>query len=98
MPNAAAAAAVDMELPGLLVMNNKFYIKIDEKAIHLPSTVTLLQEAVAYLVMFYYILDLNYPEPLKFVFGFFERLFQIENSGSVSYDLKKLCAFVCDDM
>ena len=57
----AAAKAKEMELPGILQINDQFLIKVDEAAITLPSDVQLLEEAVAWLMMYYYVLGLNYP-------------------------------------
>lgn len=78
-----------MELPGVLDINNQFFVKIDESAILLPKSVTTITEAFAYLTMYYFILNLNYPQSLKFIFLFFEKLFEIEPS-SHSEDVKKL--------
>ena len=57
----AAAKAKEMELPGILQINDQFFIKVDEAAITLSSDVQLLEEAVAWLMMYYYVLGLNYP-------------------------------------
>lgn len=69
-----------MELPGILQIGNQYFIKIDESAVYLPESVTRIQEALGYLLMYYYILNLNFPDALKFVFVFFEHLFDIEPS------------------
>ena len=90
----AAAKAKEMELPGILQINDQFFIKVDEAAITLSSNVQLLEEAVAWLMMCYYVLGLNYPPPLKFLFLFFEVLFKIECSSSIPAKLKKLCSFL----
>jgi len=81
-----------MGLPGLIEINNQFFIKVDKNAILLKE-VTRLEKAVAYLFMYYYVLNLNFPESLKFVYGFFERCFNIDNSIN-SQELKILCASV----
>ncbi len=70
MPADAANAAKEMELPGIIIINDQFFIKVDNTTINLPCSVQLLQEAVANLVVYYYVLGLNYPEQLKFVFFF----------------------------
>ena len=93
MPSDAAAAAKEMILPGILKINEQFYIKVDDQAIGLSDDVTLLEEAVAYLCMYYYILNLNFPEPLKYVFGFFEKLFDISSSVQ-SMEVQRLHGFV----
>lgn len=64
-----------MELPGILEIGGQFFIKVDNLAVHLPNNVKALSQAVGYLVMYYYILQLDFPEPLKSVFVFFELLF-----------------------
>ena len=93
LPSEAAAEADKMVLPGLLNINGQFFVKIDESAIHLPPNVSTITEAIAYLTMYYYILHLNYPDSLKFVFLFFEKLFKIEPS-TTSQDVHKLYSIV----
>ncbi len=93
MPVDAAAAAKEMELPGIIIINDQFFLKVDESVIHLPDSVQLLEDAVASLVIYYYVLGLNYPEPLKFVFLFFESLFKIKCSSPIPYQMKKLCSY-----
>ena len=78
-----------MVLPGILKINEQYFIKVDESAIHLPQEITLLEEAVAYLIIYYHVLNINFPETLKFVFLFFEKLLEIPPS-SPSEDVKRV--------
>ena len=75
LPDAAAAAAEKklMELPGILKINNQFFIKIDDTALLLSSNVNSLEQAIAWLVVYYHVLNLNFPPQLKFLFGFLEK-------------------------
>ena len=77
MSSGAAEEAEQMLLLGVLDINGQFFIKVDESAIQLPPSVSSITQAFAYLTMYYYILDLNYPPSLKFVFLFFEKLLNI---------------------
>ena len=81
-----------MPLLGILEINEQFFIKIDNSAVLLRD-VKYLEEAVAFLVAYYYILNLKFPPTLKFMFGFFERLFEIEPTAE-SVDGKKLHGFL----
>ena len=80
LPVAAASEATMMRLPGVLNINGQYFIKVDEGGIKLPSNVSTITLAFAYLTMYYYILNLNYSDALKNVFLFFEKLLQIEPS------------------
>ena len=78
----AAKEAYDngkMNQPGVLMIGQKFFVKIDKKAIHFPADVASLEEAVGLSLAYSYILDTKYPEALKFVYLFFEHLFRFEN-------------------
>ena len=44
-----------MELPSLLVIKNKFLIKVDDQALHVISDVSSFGEAVGYLTIYYYV-------------------------------------------
>ena len=61
------------------MIGQKFFVKIDKKAIHFPADVASLEEAVGLSLAYSYILDTKYPEALKFVYLFFEHLFRFEN-------------------
>lgn len=85
-----------MALPGILEINDQYFIKVDNSAVLLQD-VKYLEEAVAFLVAYYYILDIKFPPTLKFVFGFFERLFEIEPTAE-SINGKKFHGFLlCND-
>jgi hypothetical protein len=66
LPDVATAAAEKnlMELPGILKINNQFFIKIDDTALLLSSNVNSLEQAIAWLVVYYHVLNLN-PPPLS---------------------------------
>ena len=70
MPTDAASSAKKMELPGVLVINEQYFIKVDNMTINLPGTVQLLQEAIANLFVYYYVLGLNYSDFLNLIFYF----------------------------
>ena len=53
------------------MIGQKFFVKIDKKAIHFPADVASLEEAVGLSLAYSYILDTKYPEALKFVYLFF---------------------------
>ena len=72
----------------MLLIGTQYFVKVDESAFLLPPEVKTVEMSFAYLFMYYYILNLNFPEPLKFVFGFFERLFEIKFTVD-SVDLRK---------
>jgi hypothetical protein len=78
LPVAAASEATMMRLFGVLNINGQYFIKVDEGAIKLPSNVSTITLAFAYLTM--YILNLNSPDTLKNVFLFFGKWLQIEPS------------------
>ena len=68
-----------MPLLGILEINEQIFIQMDNSAVLLRD-VKYSEEAMAFLVAYYYILKLKCPPTLKFVFGFFERLFEIERT------------------
>jgi hypothetical protein len=73
LPDVATAAAEKnlMELPGILKINNQFFIKIDDTALLLSSNVNSLEQAIAWLVVYYHVLNLNSPPPsVKVCFWF----------------------------
>ena len=70
MPTDAASSAKKMELPGVFVINEQYFIKVDNMTINLPGTVQLLQEAIANLFVYYYVLGLNYSDFLNLIFYF----------------------------
>ena len=65
----------DMIQPGILHIGKEYFIKIEENFMHLPNR--MLDLAILYVVGFYYCLGIVYPVPLKFVFLFFESLFEM---------------------
>ena len=69
LPSEAAAEADQMVLPGLLNINWK---STNPQLIY-PQ---MFQQAIVYLTMLYYILNLHYPDSLKFVFYFLWKIVQ----------------------
>lgn len=57
----------------MLQIGEKFHVKIQDSAFLLK--VKTLEEALGYLVAYYYVLHHNFPKSVKFVFSFFDRLF-----------------------
>lgn len=76
---------------GVLDINGQLFIKVDDSAI--IADVKTLEEAIAMLVMYHYVLDINFPSTLKIFYGFLERLFQMTPT-SESVNIKRLCAFL----
>lgn len=73
---AAVRIAQDaMKQPGIIMIGSQFFLKIEELAITFPGRMSSLECSIACLVALCYILDIHYPEALKFVFIFFEHLF-----------------------
>ncbi|EFX67622.1 hypothetical protein DAPPUDRAFT_115296 [Daphnia pulex] len=93
LPEEAANRASDMELPGVLDINGAYYIKIDNSAVALTETKSF-EQSLGYLLMYYHILDINYPSKLKFVYGFLETMFEMVPSMNPSKKIKDLCSFV----
>ena len=69
----ALSNASDMIQPGLLIIGNDYYVKIDQLFMKIENA--SLELWLAYVVAYYDVLNLRYPLPLKFVFVFFETLF-----------------------
>ena len=72
-----------MDLPGLLDINGTYYIKIDDSAVALTE-IKSFGQSVGYLLLYYHILDINYPSKLKFAYGFLETMFEIVPSMNPS--------------
>jgi hypothetical protein len=58
---------------GLIMIGSKFYIKCHDMVFELR--VKLFDEAIGYLVSYFYVLHQHYPKDTKFVFSFLERIF-----------------------
>ncbi len=67
----ALSNASDMIQPGLLIIGNEYYVKIDQLFMKIVNA--SLELGLAYVVGYYHVLNLQYPLPLKFVF--FETMF-----------------------
>ncbi len=70
MPVDAVATAKDMKLTVITIINDHIF-KVNESAINLRDSVQLLEDSVASLVINYYVLGINYTEPLKYIFFLF---------------------------
>lgn len=64
-----------MKQPGLIQIGNSFFLKLETEAVKID--VGGLPDGLAHLVASYYIFNCSYPDALKFVFGFFERVFDL---------------------
>ena len=58
--------------------------------IHLPASVTRLEEAFAYLIMYCHVVGIQYPEPLKNVLIFLDYLFETNSPTNKSRSAQKL--------
>ena len=67
--------------PGVIIIGTQFFLKIEEMAVQFPKMCTT-ESAIAYLISLIYILDVQYPEPLKFVYVFFEHLFEFADTSA----------------
>jgi hypothetical protein len=72
-------AAKEMSRPGIIVIGSSYHIKIEDVIILLDG-VKNLEKALAYVVAYYYVLHVNYPQPLVTLFGFLEYLFGMKLS------------------
>lgn len=82
----ALSAASDMIQPGILLIGKEYFIKIEN--LHMKIDNCNLEKALAYLIAFYYVLCIEYPIPLKFVFVLLESLFDLPlsvKSSKVTY-------------
>ncbi len=59
-----------MAQTGILEINDQYFIKVDNSAVLLQDVLSskYLEEAVEFLVTYYYILDIKFPPTLKFVY------------------------------
>lgn len=83
-----------MKQPGVLMIGKQYYIKIENFAINFPASISSLESAIACVIVYFYILDVQYPEPLKFVYIFFEHLFEFEKKSIDSQVVKKFLSHV----
>lgn len=83
----AVSDAAEMIQPGLLLIGEDYYIKIAAMYMKIGQN---LPEALAYLVAFFYILGIDYPLPLKFVYLYFEALFPLSRPSISSVVVKRL--------
>ena len=75
----ALSDSMDMIQPGIIHIGKEYFIKIESKYMHIPSC--NLDFALSNVIGFYYSLGIQYPAPLKFVFLFFESLFEMKLSS-----------------
>jgi hypothetical protein len=86
----AVQRAPEMTQPGLLMIGQQFYVKIEQRSISLnvPNVIA----AIGYLLEYYYVLGLSYPEKLGPFFGYLEFLFGIQPISVKSAPLERLLA------
>ena len=79
-----------MKQPGILMIGEQFFIKIEDIVAHFPSQMCSIETSVACNIALIYILNLQYPEPLRHVYVFFEHLFNFTRKAFDSTSVKKL--------
>jgi len=82
-----------MKQPGIIFIGDQPFIKIEELEVQFEQ-MSSIESSIACLVSFFYILNIQYPSPLKFVYIFFEHLFEFEEISSHSTSVEKLLAKV----
>ncbi len=93
--NAAMREAQDqMKQPGVIIIGRQFFLKIDTLPIEYSARLTSFESALSCLISLIYILNVNYPEPLKFVFAFFEHLFDFQEKSLNSANVTNLFSIV----
>jgi hypothetical protein len=75
--------------PGILVIGRQIFIKIDQIPITFDQIQTL-PSAIATVIAYCYILNVEYCEPLKFVYAFFEFLSGFDKTSVNSIAVKTL--------
>ncbi len=71
----ALSEAEDMIQPGILLIGQEYLIKVNDLYMHLPNANFV--SALCYMMAFYFVLDISYPLPLKFVFLYLESMFEM---------------------
>ena len=94
MNAAMREAQAKMKQPGVIIIGRKLFLKIDTLPIEYPARLSCFESAIACLVSLIYILDVSYPEPLKFVFAFFEHLFEFQEMSLSSANVTNLFSIV----
>lgn len=69
---ALARASPDMIQPGLLLLDRKFFLKIEACFMELNGFG--LKHALAYLLSMFFVFNIRYPAPHKYVYIFFETM------------------------
>lgn len=76
----ALESASEMIQPGILVIGKlDHFIKIEKLFMKIPKGNLVI--SLAYLVAYYYILEVEYPLPWKYVFVFLESFFELPMSN-----------------
>lgn len=91
-----------MVQPGQLLIGSSFFLKLETEVIKLD--VGSASDALSYLVASYYVFNCHYPESLKVVYGFLERLFSlpidkrtVKRNSTITDFITKIEAFVAND-
>jgi hypothetical protein len=93
----ALSISSDMIQPGLLIIGTDYFIKVDQLFMKLENASLVL--GLAYVFGFYHVLNIEYPLPLKFLFVFFETLFEMPMSvKSVGVENLKSQLAACTDL
>lgn len=71
------ASATGMQQPGILIVGNKTFIKVDSFPLEVQCA--NFAELIGYLLASYYVFHLSYPLPLTSVFGFLEQLARLSS-------------------
>jgi hypothetical protein len=74
--------------PGIVTIGTQFFIKIEKRLLELRVPNALV--AVGYLVVYYALLHVKYPEPVKLFICFLEYLFGFPEISTKSSVLKRL--------
>ncbi len=82
-----------MKQPAIIFIGDQPFIKIEELEIQFEE-MSSIESAIACLVSFFFILNIQYPDPLKFVYIFFEHLFEFDEISAHSTSVEKLLAKV----
>jgi hypothetical protein len=67
--------------PGIIIIGDNFFIKVEDQHMQLKNAT--LQIAFVYALSYYFILDVDYPVPLKFFMVFLESVMGIPITNNI---------------